>query len=435
MKHSLAFPLSLRLTGGVLALASAVAALRAQPAPATEAAVTIPELVSEIVAGNPERQFYLDEISAANLGARVASRLNDPELSLDLGSKRLRNATGAHLDDGAVWSVSITQTFEWPGRLALRKAIANRQVELAELGLARFVNALTARARVLAFSLHAAHAKAAAIREVSDRFSSLKETFLARDPAGLTPLLETRIIEASELAVQRRATEAELAVQAALIELNLLRGTPVDAPLRVAAPSLTFNPVPDATTLFTGARENNFDFRMRRVEVEQQGFVVSLARNERYPGIHVGPYLSTDNVGDRETIVGIGLSVLLPVSGRAATAVEMANTRLRQAETTMLVAQRELEREVVTAAQAFATKLAESKRWSPDSAQKFREAASLADRHYRTGAVPIATYVELQNSYLEAVEALLDTQGEILAAGLRLQQLTGLDLNPVEVTP
>jgi hypothetical protein len=47
--------------------------------------------------------------------------------------------------------------------------------------------------------------------------------------------------------------------------------------------------------------------------------------------------------------------------------------------------------------------------------QKFREAADLADRHYRTGAVPIATYVELQNSYLDAVEALLDTQRETLA--------------------
>jgi outer membrane protein, heavy metal efflux system len=95
----------------------------------------------------------------------------------------------------------------------------------------------------------------------------------------------------------------------------------------------------------------------------------------------------------------------------------------------------ELNHEIVTAAQAFATKLAESRRWSPDAVQKFREAADLADRHYRLGAVSIATYVELQNSYLDAVEALLDTQSEALAAGLKLQQLTGLELNPVELKP
>ena len=63
------------------------------------------------------------------------------------------------------------------------------------------------------------------------------------------------------------------------------------------------------------------------------------------------------------------------------------------------------------------------------------EGVALYARHYRTGAVPIATYVELQNSYLDAVEALLDTQSETLAAGLKVQQLTGIELNPVEIKP
>jgi cobalt-zinc-cadmium efflux system outer membrane protein len=43
--------------------------------------------------------------------------------------------------------------------------------------------------------------------------------------------------------------------------------------------------------------------------------------------------------------------------------------------------------------------------------------------------------VELQSSYLDAVEALLATQQEALAAGLNLRLLTGLDFNPVEVGP
>lgn len=422
-------------TLGLMLLALAGVA-RAQSAPDEAAtAVSLSTLVSEITANNPERQFYQEEIAAAKAGVRLSSRLSDPELSFDLGQERLKNSAGVKIDDGAVWSVSVMQTFEWPGRLSLRKAIANRQVELAELGVARFENALTARARTLAFGLYAANAKAAAIREVSDRFSALKGTFLARDPAGITPLLETRVIEASELALQRRATEAELAVQAALIELNQLRGAAVDAPLRVAAPALSFASLPATTDLLAAAREKNFDYRMRLVELEQQGFAVSLARNERYPGIKVGPFLSRDNVGESETIVGLGLSVPMPVTGRAGAAVEVANARRRQAEVAALVALRELDREVITSAQAFATKLTESRRWAPDSVQKFREAADLADRHYRTGAVPIATYVELQNSYLDAVEALLDTQSETLAAGLKVKQLTGIELNPVEIKP
>jgi len=421
----------LRLAAGALLLAGRAAGAE----PASPDVVTLPALVAAIVEANPERRFYAAELDAARAGARVAARLPDPELALDLGRKRLREATGAAIDDGTVWSVSVTQTFEWPGRLGLRRAIADRDVELAELGVARFEHALAARARTLAFGLHAAHTKAAAIREVADRFASLKETFLARDPAGLTPLLETRVIEAGEIALQRRATAAELAVQAALVELNQLRGAAVDAPLRVSAPPLAFAAVPATADLLAAARERNFDYRLRLVELERQGLAVRLARNERYPGLSVGPYLSRDHVGDRETIVGLGLSMPLPVTGRAGAAVDAAQARRRQAEAAAAVALREVDREVVTAAAAFAAKRAEVARWSPEAVRKFREAAELADRHYRLGAVPVATYVELQNSYLDAVEALLDTQAEGLAAGLKLGQLTGLELNPVEIAP
>jgi cobalt-zinc-cadmium efflux system outer membrane protein len=149
----------------------------------------------------------------------------------------------------------------------------------------------------------------------------------------------------------------------------------------------------------------------------------------------VSPYYSQEKANDHQTLYGVGLSVPLPLTSRTRNAVDAAEARRRQAEAAALVAQRELEREVLTAALAFSTKLAETRRWAPDSVKKFREAAELADRHYRLGAVPVATYVALQNSYLDAVNALLDTQREALEAGLRLQQLTGLDFQPAEFAP
>lgn len=401
----------------------------------TSAPVQVEALTAQVLSAHPEIAFYQAEISAAKAAARVNTSLSDPELSLELGRKRVKDATGALAGEGAAWSVSVTQTFDWPGRLALRKAIANRQVQLAELGLGRFQQALGARTRTLAFGLFAAHAKAEAVREVAERFAALKETFLAREPAGITPLLETRVIEASELSLQRRASQAQLEVQSALIELNQLRGTAPDAPLRVATPALKLNDVPAIETLLAGARENNFDYRMRRVEVEQQGYEVRLARNERYPSVAVGPYVSRETAGDRETTVGLSVSLPLPISSRTRAGVDAADARRRQAETVVQVAHRELERGVLTTAHAYATKLAETRRWAADATQKFREAAELADRHYRLGAVPIATYVELQNSYLEAVEGILETQKEAIEAGQRLQQLTGLELNLIQLSP
>ena len=406
------------------------------PAHAEEppAPIAFPALVAEIVANNPELKFYEAEIDAARAGRRSAGALADPELSVDAGRKRVREPSGILAGEGTAWSVSVTQTFEWPGRLALRKSIANRQIELAELGLARFRAALEARAQVLAYSLYVSAEKSLATAEVAARYQTLRELFLARDPAGITPLLETRVIEAQELSLKRRATEAELAAQSALVELNQLRGVAFDAPVPSAGGQMVFQSSPPLHQLLAAARGKNFEFRMKRVELEQQGLEVSLARNERYPTVSLSPFYSQEQAGDRETVVGLGVSVPLPVTKRSRAGVDVAEARRRQAETALLVAQRAMERDVIAAFQAFRAKLAATAEWKPDSAEKFREAAELADRHYRLGAVPLATYVELQGAYLEAVQAILDTKREALEAGQQLQLLTGLDFNAVQIS-
>lgn len=403
---------------------------------AADATPLSPEtLVTEILARNPELAFYEAEIGAARAAHRLAGARDNPELSLDLGRKRVTDPAGVLAGEGTAWSVSVAQTFAWPGRLSLRKAIANRDVALAELGLARFKAALATRARTLAAGLRAAHERAAAAAVVAARYRALRELFLARDPGGITPLLETRVIEAQELALQKRATDAQLAVRSALVELNQLRGLPADTPVSVAESGFIWGEPPELDAALAAAREHNFEFRAARIELEQQGLVVALARHERRPGVTVSPYYAEEKAGDTERTYGLELSLPLPVAGRGAANVAAAESRRRQAEAAVLVAQRNLDREVITAVDRFAAKVAEIASWSPDAAEKFRAAADLADRHYRLGAVPISTYVELQNSYLEAVDALHETQLEALEAAGTLQLLTGLDLTRREARP
>ncbi len=92
----------------------------------------------------------------------------------------------------------------------------------------------------------------------------------------------------------------------------------------------------------------------------------------------------------------------MPLWNRNKGNVETAEARQAQGETVLYVARRDLERRIVQTAMAYQTKLAEMEKWRPESVDEFRKAAELADRHYRLGAVPIATYVELQKQYLEA---------------------------------
>jgi cobalt-zinc-cadmium efflux system outer membrane protein len=63
--------------------------------------------------------------------------------------------------------------------------------------------------------------------------------------------------------------------------------------------------------------------------------------------------------------------------------------------------------------------------WKSDGIAKFSEAAALADRHYRLGAVQMGTFIELQDKYLEAVESISEAQSQALEAALTLEELTG----------
>ena len=59
---------------------------------------------------------------------------------------------------------------------------------------------------------------------------------------------------------------------------------------------------------------------------------------------------------------------------------------------------------------------------------KFREAAEVADRHYRLGAVALPVYVETQKQYLETISALQEMKKDALQAAQELESLTGLKL-------
>lgn len=407
------------------ALALATLPLRAaenQPRP-------IEAFVTEALSGNPELKFYEAEIAVARGERRTAGTWQNPELSAELGHKRVEDLNGNKLGDGAVWSVSIAQTFEFPGRLALRKAIAGHQIALAELGLEQFRAALTKRVRLLAFKLLAAQERSDAARAVAQRFQDLLSVLVQRDPAGVAPLLETRIIEASSLSLNRRAAESQRELLNARFELNQLRGLPVSAPVAVKRTPLVLHPGPSPETLLASARVRNFDIRARASELEQQGFRVKLSENDRWPAITLKPYAAGERAGDQQKEFGLGVSIPLPLWNRNQGNIEVTKARLTQAEVSLNVAMRETERRVAEAAHAYEVQIAGMAKWPADAAARFSDAAQLADQHYRLGAVPISTYLELQKQYLDTVDTMLATQLDAMEARQQIELLAGKTLD------
>ena len=406
---------------------SGVPSLRSEKSSLVEDQVTPEVLVRQALEKNPEVNFYAAGIAAAKSLLKTAGTIRNPELSAQAGYKNTRDTSGTMLGDGAAWSLSVSQTLEYPGRVALRKAIAKGDIELAELHFDQFRLTLAARIRTLAYSVLIALEKSAAAREVANRFQALSDVLSQRDSAGVTPLLETRIIEANALTLNRQGREAALAEQTALAELNQLRGRPATAPLQISSAQLEF--VQESLpTLLNAARTNSFEVRIRESELAQQGFKVSLSKNERYPAIAVGPFYSHENAADREQQVGIGISVPLPFWDRNAGNIEAHKAREQQAQASLFTIEREVERRVAQSAAIFKNKREEIDKWQAHTVAKFREAAELADRNYQLGAVPISIYVETQKQYLEVLGAVHDMKKDALQAAQEIEILTRLKL-------
>jgi cobalt-zinc-cadmium efflux system outer membrane protein len=415
-------------------LITGVAPARAENSSTAPNHTTPAALVRQALAYNSELKFYAAEIAAAKGTLKTAGTIRNPELNTEAGYKNTRDNSGGPSGQGATWSVSVNQTFEYPGRIALRKAIAKGDVNLAELHLQQFRLTLAARVRTLAYSISIAEERSMAAREVADRFQGLGDVMAQRPPAGVTPLLETRIIDANTLNFRRQEREAALAARTAAAELNQLCGRRADATLQVSAGELNLLEM-SLQTLVDAAHANAFDIRIRQRELAQQGFKVALARNERFPAIAVGPYYSQENAADREQRAGIGISLPLPLWDRNVGNIETSKAREQLAQASLLTTQREVERRVTQSAATVEAKRQEIAKWQVGTVVKFREAAEVADRNYRLGAVALPIYVETQKQYLEIVSTLQEMKKDALQAAQELEILTGLKLYREEERP
>lgn len=397
-----------------------LASLNAEP-------VSISSLVAKSVATNPEVRFYEAEIAAAKGGEKSASTVANPELQTSLGTWRVKDLGNSA--DGPTWAVTLSQTFEWPGRIALRKALALKQTEIAQLGLDQFKVSLGAMVRTNAWKLMAAQEKARAATEVSKRLTDLAAVLLQRDPTGPAPRLEARIIQANALTLGTQATSARREAAEAKFALNQLLGEKPNHEIEIKQERLTLSPAPALEKLLVGARQKNFDLRARMLDVEQQGFQVKFVENERWPAFTVAPYFQQQKAESRETQFGLGVSIPLPLWNKNKGNIETAKARQTQAELMLAAQMRELERAVAAQSSAYTIFGEELAKWPADTIEGFHKAATEADEHYRLGALPLSTYTELQKQYIEAVNSVLESQFGALQARLEIEQLTGSKLN------
>ena len=389
--------------------------------------VTVSSLVAKVIATHPEVRFYEAEVAAARGGQQTAGTIANPELETSFGSWRVNDL--GRKSDGPSWAVTLSQPVEWPGRIALRKAIALKQTEVAQLGLEQFKAMLAGKVRSGAWALMAAQEKVRVAEGVSKRLASLVDVLLQRDAAGPAPRLEARIIQTTALTLGAEVTKAKREQAEANFALNQMLGERPDHVIEIKKERLTLAAVPSLDSLLAEARRSNFDLRARLLDVQQQGFTVKLEENKQWPSFKVSPYVQQQRAESRETQFGIGVSIPLPLFDRNKGNIATAKARQVQAEIMLAAQNRELERQVAAQRSAYTSFMEEMGKWPADTLESVQKAAAEADEHYRLGALPLSTYIELQQQAVEGINAVLESQMGALNARAALEQLTGISLN------
>jgi len=253
-----------------------------------------------------------------------------------------------------------------------------------------------------------------------------------RPAAGVAQQADVRIIEASAISLKRRPLEAQREMQSAIHELNQLRGASVNSPLAPPDVDLTLRPLPQVATLLFTARERNYDIRTRVFEFEQQGYKIRLALNERWPAVRVGPFAHNERADTNEYLFGITASLPLPLWNMNTGKIESEKARAAKVEAELTALVREVERKVADAEFVYRSRREESNDLQKSVLPQMREAAETGDRNYRDGAVPLATYTELQKQYLDSIDAFTAAQAAAIEARQQLEQLTATRLDTEE---
>lgn len=405
---------------GMLCLASA------SGVPAQEnSAGSIDRLVELALAGNAELKSFEADVAAAKGQRTQAAFFKNPEVSFEAGGREVRDEENILQGNGTTFGISLMQTFEFPGKGTLRKAIANKNIEIAELGLEQFRLSLAGQVRVLAYEHLAATAEAAAAEAVCRQGTELSSQFRAPENYGARLAIEVRLVQASLVRLGAAIKEASLRSEETRTRLNALLGRPQNLPLQIsspfAAPTKGFN----ETRLVFSAQNNSPLLKIRRKELERSARELTAARLDIAPDFAIGPFFSRDVAGETEQNIGGAVSVTVPLWDWNIGNVRTAKARAEAAEALRVKAERTMEAQILSQLKAYELTQRQLGMIPPGLLQNVRKASALAGTQFRNGSIGAQLYLDTQSAYLDALRA---SQSAVLDAWrilLDLNLLTG----------
>jgi len=383
--------------------------------------MTVEEAVQRALTHNPNLQALRLEENAAN-GQLEKARLpliNNPTIEGNVSKKDRPDEEG----DGKFtnYGFKLSQEFEVAGQRSTR-------IDVAEKELARVNADIKDKERILISDAKDAFTKVLALKKkngLAREIVKLNEELLAytmiKFQAGEISGLDVNLSEVELSKAKKELLMSEREYRESLLTLQGVLGLSPDMSFAIQGDLPSETPVlPDKKDLLKAAISQRPDTRAAVFEVEKTKAALKLAKKEAIPNITLSGFYEED---ERRNVVGLEMSMPLPLFDRKQSEKKEAYTKAEQAKVRSDGLTKAIEREVDQAFSDLSTATEELSLFKKEIIVKAAENLNLLNLAFREGKVG---YFEVRLAQKDTIEA----QFAYIEAQTRIQ----IALNAIEKT-
>ena len=388
--------------------------------------LNLQQLIDEALRNSPDLQASRSRTSASEYRIPQATTLPDPIFSVGYQNDGFKRITYGQSEDSQ-WMFSASQTFPFPGKLALKGDIAARESESTYAGSETIRLKTISRVKELYFDLYTTYKDIDLLHERTSLFNRVEDAALSRYSTGKGSQQEVLMAQTEKYMLLEKEEMLRQKIESLEAMLNSVIGRSVEAPLGRPVETQPSSLVYTLNDLIKIAYERSPEIKAKDKIIAATEAKVSLAKKDYIPDFTItGGYFARGN--DFQDMWSLGAAINIPIFYRTKQrhAVNEANALLAEARS-------EKESTRLTIASAikdnFAMLKATDKLMSlyrDGLIPKSRQDVELSLSGYMTGTVDALTVITRLKSVIDFEISYWGQFAEHEKAAARLEAIAGL---------
>ena len=385
---------------------------------------SVPELVERSLQRSDQIRSAQARMESLNFVADQAGAWSNPEVTFELGQKRVSS------DQGLLLGIEASQPLSLFGKRSLRKEVARLESDQAKIQISQTRLEVVLNIVRLAYEYRSAKEKARFLEERNKRFELIRSYLSSHYFVSPQKKAEKELVENRLRSLTSELFLSQGQYHGTYNDLDLYAGFAESPPPDITAPWLKGRQPLNESEWVAKVREKNLSLAQEALSIQTAEKEKRLAQKDKWADFSLSAFYNEERAGQTERFIGGGLSMPLPLWNRNAAAVksrgkekeagQYARTFIEHkltAELKRLLSETEAARRVI--AQYPETLL-----------NDLEKQISTTEKEFRKGRIDLLTFLETEAEFSESYERALEAQTLYAAKIADLFTLSGEDYLP-----